>query len=286
MPPSPVSTMRGSITKILSKRNRRGSQKEKHLTSDLGDSLSSRNITFDSSDSGSDDSGTSNASIDFKNTKWTDSTPKLEISSLESHDRSIVSNTTSKKQKNTKWIDSCSKLDISMFQSHDMNMVTSVTAATSNKWIDHCSKLDISAFQSCDMNMVSDKTNVTEDTNREWIDHCSKVDISSLQACDMDMVSNSRCRKENSQTHSSIGTLENQHNPATTLFFKINLKVIACLFLLSALVITRFPSTVRFSKEIEVRNKKQEPEHVVKSRKGILVRNFIPTMPGDGVVHF
>jgi len=327
------------------------------------------NVSLDSSDSISDDSDTnlvmdtSNASIDSDsshasesgsetsfeadsemistsdsnldvtvfntNAKWIGSISMLEISSLQSHDRSIVSDTTNTKQQDTEWIDNCSKLDISMYQSHDMNMVTGVTAVTSNKWIDHCAKLDISVFQACDMNMVSDSTNTqqiqlpntnntTDDANKEWIGSCSKLEISAHQACDMDMVLNNRCTKENddtdlsemkdpiptiSQSRSRSGILqivgENHCTPATASFSKISLKVLVCLFFLAVMAYTRFPAAgeslsltpnstekVRFNKEIEGRTTKQEAEPVVQVRKGVIIRNIIPSMPGDGVVHF
>jgi|ERR1711957_482076 len=99
----------------------------------------------------------------------------------------------------------------------------------------------------------------------------------------MEMVLKNRRIKESDDTDST---------PAATSFSKINLKIVLCLFLLAVMANNRFLSTSEsFSSplnniQIEVKETNQEAEHVVKVRKGFIIRNIIPMMSGDGVVHF
>jgi len=322
-------------------------------------SLEPGSVSETSFDADSEMMSTSDSDLDVAifntNAKWIASLSKLEISSLQSHDRTIVENTNVQNlneygvqvTKNMEWNDYCSKLDISMFHACDMDMVAGGTThthqiqlpSTNNtikyanmEWIDYCSKLDISTLQAYDMDMVLNNRCVKEsdDTdskdmkcihanmawidycskldistlqacdmdmvlNNRWIDNCSKLDISTLQACDMEMVLNNRCVNKNDDTDSN----DMKCIPATTSLPKINLKILLCLFLLIVMANTRvlsisksFSSTknniqkVCSNMEIEVRKTKEEVEHVAKVRRGLIVRNIIPTMPGDGVVHF
>merc|ERR1740124_1482409 len=230
------------------------------------------------------------------NKEWIGSCSKLDISTLQACDMNMVTGVTA--VTSNKWIDHCAKLNISVFQACDMNMVSD---STNTQQI-----------------QLPNTNNPTDDANKEWIGSCSKLEISAHQASDMDMVLNNRCTKENddtdlnemkdpiptiSQSRSRSGILqivgENHCTPATASFSKISLKVLVCLFFLAVMAYTRFPTAgeslsltpnstekVRFNKEIEGRTTKQEAEPVMQVRKGVIIRNIIPSMPGDGVVHF
>jgi len=166
---------------------------------DMDTSLESGSVSDISFDAYSEVISTSNSELDelvfSTNARWIDSLSKLEISTLQSYDMNIVSNTTHTKHGNTnvqnlneydvqaaenmKHIEEYSKLDISVFRAGDMSMVlrNADLDTTSTKQVDHIDTMDA---DNCDVTATA--------RNKKWIDNCSKLDISMFQACDMNMM--------------------------------------------------------------------------------------------------
>jgi len=271
-----------------------------------------------------------------KNMKHIEESSKCDISTFRASDMSMVLgnadlDTTSTKKvdhietmvtdncdvtatvRNKKWIDDCSRLDISMYQACDMNMMTGTTNTGKSNCFDIKNSNDNTDTQQ-QIELLS-TNNTIECANMEWVDQWSKLK-SAYQACDTDMVLDNRHTKESDHTCSTnmkehVPTIsharscseipqilgENDRSLAITLFSKINLKIVVCLFILAVMVNIGFLSSyesfsstlgnvqkVHLSEKLEVREMKQEAEHVVKVRRSMNINKYLIKKEVDPVV--